>query len=964
MAVTNTVQGLNSVVDLLKNILDTVKSDSKNVQPKDVSSTTRTTADIGSSISTNNLTALNSINAKTAQNAQSYANIVKTITSKDVISGIKNLALLYKIGVIKIFVNAIELIIEGINKVENIKISAAKLKNFNAFISSIGKLATAMTSAIMSLGKIMLVAAGLGVLFIVSWPFILIGFTGIALIMAGVLLLVKGMIVLQNILFGGAFTPAKAVKNGISVMLFQQMAEIFLSMAALILISAAVGLLAQYAWPQIGIGFVLIGALCFGIVLLFKFMNAIVNEMVGFSKGVGRQGFGLGLEDTKNLIKIATTVTVVAIMIAIMFSLAALVFVAAGVGLLAQHAFPQILIGFGIIVGILFLTIGILKLADFLVNNVLKIGDPGNIKNTLVIVATIGVLIIVMIALSFLIAAAAGVGALVVEYTAEVSAGLRMIMLVLLAMIGIAFILNMLMNSINAKNLLVGLGVVFGLSLVLFALNFAVMAIAKTGKFVTENGGWPMFWKTATSIGGVLLAMVLISYGIGALIQASGGLAGAAIAMGLGIIFGIALTISALAVAIKKVAEVGKIVAEAERTKAFDGLIKGIGRIGLAISTMSATLIPAAASAMLITPAIRPLNKLINIISKFVDILAKVGNNSSFLTPVKLDDEGNVIQTGEKVNIGIVAQNIAKSFITFITNLSTGFANFDGVSKRTMKRVAKAFGAIINPISGFVDTITKVNKETQTKLNDTNIATNIASTFALFINKLDDAFTKDSTFELETNIWGTPKLKKLSVLDGISSAIGGSLELLSKYNVNGNTITITNDDGTTRTVAVNPAGIGTLLTELNTALSGKYENIENFESTSNSLSIISNNLQSIDNVLFKDSNNKLKAIKEYKEALKELNETLKEMGTNIEQISKADFSNLGKANKNQSTQIVQNEVPVTTKHNNSTSVESIQPDSASMSNIADAIKEGLSGATVRFAFADSMEDFIGEMVVS
>ena len=60
MAVTNTVQGLNCVIDLLKNILDETKSNSdKTVQPRDVSSTSRTTANNKTNIQ--DLHTLNSI---------------------------------------------------------------------------------------------------------------------------------------------------------------------------------------------------------------------------------------------------------------------------------------------------------------------------------------------------------------------------------------------------------------------------------------------------------------------------------------------------------------------------------------------------------------------------------------------------------------------------------------------------------------------------------------------------------------------------------------------------------------------------------------------------------------------------------------------------------------------------------------------------------------------------------------
>lgn len=1026
MAVTNTVQGLNCVIDLLKNILDETKSNSdKTVQPRDVSSTSRTTANITSpTIETDGLNSLNSINKGIENKAKSYVSIIKTITSKDVISGIKQLALLNTMGILKAFNFAIEVLIDGVNKIDKIKVKTTDVKAFMTVIKGITDVVNSFTNVIFSLGKIILAAAGLGVFFIFAWPMILLGFSGITATMIGVLAIVKLMTIVQKILFGGTLSAnggvGKGIKSGMQVLLFRQMVDIFLSLSAIIFVAAAVGLFAQLALPQIAYGFVMISVVAIAVLGLVWLINNSVSKIMGMSKGASSiKGEYLTKDDKRGLIKMATAVGVVAMMVGILFAISGLIVISAMIGAIAVAFWPQILIGFGAIIsvvaGILLLIWAIKKAVDWIMKDKNSAGNllgGGNSWELLKTVGSVAILVITMLAISLLIAVAAGVGAIAIEHYGKIMIGMGAIFITLALMLGALKFLIMIANNIKNTELLKAVGVLFVITVVLFALTALIKQMADLSLYVSVAGGWGNVSLVFISIGVIAGLMLAAMWGIGTMCQNPMVLL--AVAIGGAVLGGIAAIMLIFSKAIRNFVETAIIIGEANKNNAFEGIGKAAFKIGWAISAMSIALIPASLTASLIAPAIRPLNALMNVISKFVNILSKVGKDPNFITPVEVDEDGKIKSTGEKANVVQIAKNIANSFKVFIDILVPAFEDINMRGVRRMGRAAKKLNKILEPVSKFADIISKVgsdpnfisiidvntldengNAKIQKRVKVVEISENISKAFSTFVTTL----AADLENIEKSNI---KKFKKLAKGEGVIGMISGFLDIFSRFKVSddGKTLYTVDESGKETSTTINSTGIAQMLQDLNSAFKSiDYDNIEDFESwagsdiSTSSVWHILNNVEyynkgnrpallenatnvkifqeewtKLDNVMFKDSKNKLKALKEYKETMQELCKVLKEMSESTEKISQMRLPDVNYSENNINTQqkpaAIQQNVSTAVDSQNNISTNNQSSQSFNPSEIADAIKEGLSGSTIRFAFNDSMEEFIGEMAMS
>lgn len=937
MAVTNTVQGLNCVIDLLKNILDATKSnDDKTVQPRDVSSTSRVTANIQSpTIETEGLNSLNSINKRMENKAKLYVSIIKTITSNDTISGIKTLASLQRLGVLTMFNKAIDSIVNSLNLLNNMKVSKAKVTNFVTVINSITNVITAFTDIIFSIGKVMLAAIGLGALFIVAWPMILLGFAGVTATMMGVLGIIKIMMGIQKLLFGGMNT----VDSVMNIAIFKMMTEIFVYLGGIMLTAAAIGILSIFAAPYILEGFKWMAGVMVG-VLGIMWLASNVSESIKFG-----------------LLAIGT-------IIASLYAISLLIFIAAGVGAFSERFSPQILIGFGWIIGITTLITVV----------VLAISKAKNITVKYNVIASIGLLAISMIAVGLLVMVMNNVGKTVIDNAGVVFAGIGTMLVMMIALSGLMWVIGKITNSIDSTSTLKGIALILLLGITISAMTLVIQSLINVQDKVETAGGWESVWEVLGHIGMLIGSITVIA----GLLGMSKSVA-IAIGIGLGIIGGITLILLGLSKVIRNIVDTAIVIGEANERKAFDGIENAAKSIGSAISTLVKELLPAAKSAKSLIPAIVPLNMLMNTISKFVKIVSKVGGDPNFMVPTEVDENGNIKTSYAKVNMQLVALNIATAFTSFVETLSSKLKSADIDGLKNAKVVSRLMKRIINPISEFVKVVQNVAKDpnfvTPVELNDDGsvknsgsgvnigqVAQNIANTFIILVNSIDKHL---SSIEMSGG-----KIRKLAKMEGVVNAIRGTMELLTKFKVtsDGTThqITLTDDKGQQRTITAEFSGLNELLSSLNTELKDvKTNNIEDLADLTPNITTFHEEWAKLDNIMFSDSNRKLKVLKEYKETMAELCKVLKDMSESTEKISQMKLPDVGVSeNGTHSNQIKQ---PINTStavdSQNNKSINNVQP-IINTSEIADAIKTGLSGSVVKFTFNDSIEDFIADMTLT
>lgn len=935
MAVTNTVQGLNCVIDLLKNILDATKSnDDKTVQPRDVSSTSRVTANIQSpTIETEGLNSLNSINKRMENKAKSYVSIIKTITSKDTISGIRTLASLQGLGVLTMFNKAIDSIVNSLNLLNNMKVTKPKVTSFVTVINSITRIITAFTDIIFSIRKVMLAAVGLGALFIIAWPMILLGFIGVTATMIGVLGIIKIMMSIQTILFGGVMN----INSVMNVVIFKMMTEIFLYLGGIMLTAAAIGILSTIAAPYILEGFKWMAGVMVG-VLAIMWLASKVSESVKFG-----------------LLAIGT-------IIISLYAISLLIFIAAGVGAFSAHFWRQILIGFGWILGIT----ALITLAVLAISNTKDIAVKYNV------IVSIGLLAISMIAVGLLVMVMNNVGKTVNDNAKAVFAGMGTMLVLMVALSGLLWVISKIANSINLTSTLKGIGLILLLGITISAMTLVIQSLINVQDKVKTAGGWENVWEVLKRIRKMIWSITIIA----GLLGASKSVA-IAIGIGLGIIGGITLILLGLSKVIRNIVDTAILIGEANERKAFDGIESAAKSIGSAISTLVKELLPASGSALLLMPAIVPLNMLMNTISKFVRIVSEVGEDPNFMVPTEIDENGNIKTSYAKVNMQLVALNIATAFTSFVETLSSKLKSADIDGLKNAKVVSRLMKRIINPISEFVKVVQSVAKDpnfvTPVELNDDGsvkssgsgvnigqVAQNIANTFIILVNSIDKHL---SSIEMSGG-----KIRKLAKMEGVVNAIRGTMELLTKFKVTsvGKThqITLTDDKGQQRTITAEFSGLNELLSSLNTELKDvKTNNIEDLADLTPNITKFHEEWAKLDNIMFSDSNRKLKVLKEYKETMAELCKVLKDMSESTEKISQMKLPD---------TNVSENEThlnPIKQQINTSTAVDSqnnnaISNNSFNPSDIADAIKTGLSGSVVKFTFNDSTEDFIADMMLT
>ena len=781
----------------------------------------------------------------------------------------------------------------------------------------------------------MLTAIGLGALFIVAWPMILLGFAGVTATMIGVLGIIKIMTSIQKLLFGGM----NAIDSVMNVAVFKMMTEIFLYLGGIMLTAAAIGILTTSAAPYILEGFGWMAGVMVGI-LGIMWLASTVSESVKFG-----------------LLAIGT-------IIISLYAISLLIFIAAGVGAFSERFYPQILIGFGWIIGI----------TTLIAIAVLAISKAKDIAVKYNVIASIGLLAISMIAVGLLVMVMNNVGKTVIDNAGAVFAGMGTMLVLMVALSGLMWVISKIADSINLTSTLKGIGLILLLGITISAMTLVIQSLINVQDKVKTAGGWENVWEVLKRIRKMILSISIIA----GLLGASKSVA-IAIGIGLGIIGGITLILLGLSKVIRNIVDTAILINEAREKNAFDGIENAARAIGSAISTLVKELLPAAGRAILLMPAIVPLNMLMNTISKFVKIVSKVGGDPNFMVPIETDENGNIKTSYAKVNMQLVALNIATAFTTFVETLSSKLKTTDIDGLKNARRVSRLMKGIINPISKFVKVVQNVAKDpnfiTPVELNDDGsvkgsgsgvnigqVAQNIANTFIILVNSIDKHL---SSIEMRGG-----KIRKLAKMEGVVNAIRGTMELLTKFKVTSkdktHQITLIDDNGQQRTITAEFSGLNELLSSLNTELKDvKTNNIEDLADLTPNITIFHEEWAKLDNIMFSDSNRKLKVLKEYKETMAELCKVFTDTSESTEKISQMKLPDINATTNNtplnQTKQQTNTSTAVDSQNNKS--LNNVQH-SINASEIAEAIKSGLTGSVVKFSFNDSAEDFIADMVMS
>lgn len=930
MAVTNTVQGMNDTISLLKQILDAVKTGGNNtVQPSDVSSTARTVnnnTDMGNAV--NDINAIGRTNKNLVKNVNSFTTAIKSLTSKETLSGITKLAMLKMTGILNLFSAGVKILISALNQLEDLKINMKTINKFNKTLN-------------------------------------------------------------------GAISAIKVINN------------VVLSLGLMIMMMASLGFLVPLMIPQILYGFAAITSLVFVLLATIKLIS-LFTKLIKLDINIGAK---LGKNESMYVPGVQE-------ICGIILSLGFMIMMMATLGVLVPLMIPQILKGFGaILVAVAALSLLILAM------NLITDTNAGQ---------TIAYVVGSLLALSLFVIVAAGVGAMIINFWPQIWRGLLLVGGILVIMIGILALVALVGRIGSTKEHAMSLMLIVGTLLILTAV---IGAIVLVNKAIDAGGGYGRIWHTLGMMAAIIGFMTLIILALAAIDKfMPGGVTVATIT-----ILAIAGVILLLSWAIDNIVDVGIKIAKANKDNVFEGIGKAGFKIGWAISTMVAGLIPAAALAIPISIAMVALNKIIGTISSFVDMISKFAVTDGSLVPIEIDKDGNVTKVKKKINIKKVASIITDSFVKFVTTLHTGFKNLENKQFRQMGRHAKNLNKMIKPISNFVDMISKfaskdgvitliddaeynddgsVSKLSNTKINMQTIAANISQAFITFANTLDNNLT---ALDIEGKT--ARSAKRLGM---IMTPISSLLDVIKNYEFNDNTITYIDENGKKVTIDnynKKIENLGKFISTLYSSLKIKDDSNENFfqklgigdgtNKLSNLLEAISasssgiislmtttipdekqtvwyhfNNIKmssdnktpalqkqaelinefgtavkNIDDIIFKNDKRRIEAIKKYTEEITKLATQMSSLAestkivANNQIVKNNETPNTNKQNNQQFQVIQQQSAPVTQQN---------QQNNQSYSNfdyedLKNAIIDAFSNKQIKVSFDDSLEDLIGDL---
>lgn len=825
--ITNSVQGFNETVGLLKQILNKIgggktkgaggvkeKEEDKTQQTsmKDIMLSSMLMSKIDKKGSENIKSVilafepLNKLDKKTGDKARGLSEIIKTLTSDDVIKGMQKMKKIPTTAINGVF-KMLESIVKSMEKI-------AKDTDMSV-ITKFAKMLKAITEAIKNIvvtlfliAGLVVVAALVGVLAIFAWKQILVGFLTIAAVL--------GLVVLLTHLV--ALAAAISLEAILSV--FAVVAIMYL-IAGLVIVAVLVGLIAIFAWQLILVGFITITAVL-GLIVSLTYLVSLAAELS------------------------MPTIISVLFVVGIMYLIGGLVFVAALVGLLATLAWPQILIGFGIIVAIL---VGIQYLTLFIRRTAAMNKGKRNIP--LDILMVVGLLF----AIGVLVMFAALVGATAMKYWLETLVGFAAIGAILFAIMGVMNIIKTVKAGVKTT-----ISTALMLSLLLVALGGVIIEIAYVANYIKEHDlGWGELLMTVVSMAGILLGVLALLKVVGTIKVDNQGLKAMAIATGVLIasIFALNLLVDvankvresggwgdvflALVSMIAVIASItllmGAIGVMALNPFVQAALIAGgivIGAVSVLVILLSTAIssivdaydkvktvgidnlsnigkkmaqalvdfvekVHAGLSKLKVWDMIkigmmmRPIEKIVNTCSTFINMISGFsteGCSSDELRPVKYNEAKGTYVLGKKVNVIKAATAITTAFTYFVKTVTEELKNLENKQLRKIKRMMKPVSMVIDTCTKFLDMIKGFSSEgcaaselrtviydeqkgefkLGPKIDLVASATTITGAFSTFIITLCDKF-KEIDGKERRRFEKVSKMGLLPVIDSCSSFI-------------------------------------------------------------------------------------------------------------------------------------------------------------------------------------------------
>lgn len=387
MAITNAIQGLNQTVELLSRILANIETSNQQLgkeatEVKTSDGKKATSLDgLGSTVKM-----FEKINPKKAKDgAQSAADILKIISSKDFTGNITKLALIapFMFMVSK----TIKQLVNIINLIDKVNIDKEKLKTFESGIQTISNVAKILPKLILSLGMIVVAAVAIGTLAIYAWEPMLYGFSAIASI---ALLTIGTFALIAKI--------TKDRKNFDKIII--NMLALIVGISMIPIISAAVGVLAIHASKYIWAGFGTIIAIALSIAAIIMIIKMVAHliDVISKIKKIGKlKSFATFFKGSMNT---ETGIPAVDNITALLLGISGIIILSVIVGFMATKVSNELWTGFGIIAGIMLALGAIIAVMSRIIKpesaNILK-AVSGLILS---IAATIAILTIVAFAMT------------------------------------------------------------------------------------------------------------------------------------------------------------------------------------------------------------------------------------------------------------------------------------------------------------------------------------------------------------------------------------------------------------------------------------------------------------------------------------------------------------------------------------------------------------------------------------
>lgn len=729
---------------------------------------------------------------------------------------------------------------------------------------------------------IVVVAALLGVICVLLWPFVIVGF--VAIIYTVVLLVAVSMIL------NDVAIASEATATSIYIV-----AKTILLAGAVVLVAALVGVVVIEAWEYVLLGFAV--------------MTTVFLAFWGLEHLIAKKGSNKDMTKAmKNLLWMSLVMIAIAGVISVMVAVAKYIEES---GVSWQYMVGTML-GFGALcTGMFFMLKAISKL---------KI----TINHIKTVAMAAGLLVVISLVIKMLVDIS-----ITIKEKTSAGAIIAVVAMMAAVMLGTILLIKVISKiKIGVKESLIILGLIG----ILVILTYVIKELTNISILMKENDiGWGAFISMIGMMAVAVAAIALLMVGIG-LLSANPYVA-AALAIGTVVLLAIGTVAIVLTCAVKGIIEAGKMAQELGIDK-IPEVAKGLAQAltSFLITICDELSLKVVAKAALIGVLVKPIGNVVNLCSDFLQMLSSFSTEdcaANELRTVHYNSETGKYVLGPKIDVVNAGKIVAEGFSKFVMGISTGLEDFKGKQKRTMKRLADSgLTDVINACSSFVNMISGMafgtgdwlgiyetdgngnfikDKKGKYKIRLVNVKQSgltVANGFTTFVKTLSDEFVGGDGRKIKRNL---KKLRKAGISDIIDicnnfvemiSAFDGSgknskgeklangqLALLVKDS-SGNYIKSKNGVYETKIVDLANTGkiIGKALSSFVKELSDgiKGTNTGNIETFSKHFGNITKNFEKITNSIFAIDDSKAKKLKEHTDAINKFAQAVGKVAESID----------------------------------------------------------------------------------